>query len=882
MALVSADPIAAVTPSVDSPADRSFLFFGRKKKKNVQADTTATRSEYERFTDAATVSEGMFNVLRKDKDYYFEIPSSMLARDFLVVNKLVRVPLELNEAGVNTGINSSNKAVRFELDKERKKLFAREFRVQPDVPEGDAIARSVEQNYIMPVIASFDIETYNNDSTAVVVKVTDLFNGNNGVFGDIFNDINLGTSAKSDLSRIKSVKAFRDNVYAVSELTTRVVEGNASVYVTVEVGTSIVALPEKPMARRYVSPRVGYFHEGTISYSDDQQRVDPRNYITRWRLEPKPEDVQAYLSGQLVEPVKPIVFHIDNSTPRKWRPYIRQGIEDWNSAFEDAGFRNAVQVVQIPDTAEVDTDDISYSTLTYAASTKSNAMGPSVCDPRSGEIIEADIIWWHNVLDILHDWIVVQTGAVDPEARTLHLPDRLIGDAMRFVACHEVGHSLGLRHNMMASAAVPTDSLRDRDFMNRFGATSSSIMDYARFNYVAQPGDGVEVLSPHIGPYDRMAIEYGYRWTGLDDPRQDYAMISDRIDRRYQGDLYRYSEAQDSRDPIDPRALSEDLGDDAVKSASYGIANLRRIVPNIVAWTADSTERRQDYDDASNLLYSAISQWQRYINHVMANIGGIYVDNNDRSRGGAPTYTHVPRKVQKEALQFVLDNAFTHPGWLFDSDATRYTYLVQNTPVGRMEHSPAYILKNTQSYFMWDLLSDHRLIRMYENEALNGRDAFTPSEMMDMLHRHIFASTIAGRDPDLRERTVQKNFVDALMIAANENEGLKGGKKSLADDCAAADDEVLSVVSFLNERNLDCPSCRHAAGARTAGRRNVNFYSPYASRVSDAISVKRGELLDIRSLLRSRIPSSRGEARAHYVDMLMRINSALGLPQSDR
>lgn len=875
LGIFAAPCVKASDSNLTHDNERSFLFFGKKKNKNksAEADTVAAKSDYEKLTDAATVSEGMFNVLKKDKDYYFEIPSSLLGRDMLVVNKLVRVPLELNEAGVNRGINTSNVMIRFELDKENNTIFARQSRVLPDVNEESAIAQSVRDNYISPMIASFKVEAYNADSTAAVVKITDFFNGQKTPFGDIFGDINLGTSANSELSKIKSVKAFENNVYAVSELTTRVVEGTGAVYVTLELGTTILLLPEKPMARRFVSPKVGYFTESTIAYDDNQQRVRKGNYITRWRLEPKPEDEQAYLAGELVEPAKPIVFYIDNSMPRKWRPYIIKGIEDWNSAFEGAGFRNAIKAIQLGDSVDVDMDDINYSTLTYAASTKSNAMGPSITDPRSGEIIEADIIWWHNVLDILHDWIIVQTAAVDPDARTVNLPDHLLGDAMRFVACHEVGHSLGLRHNMMASAAIPTDSLRNPEYIERLGGTSSSIMDYARFNYVAQPGDGVKTLSPHIGPYDRMAIEYGYRWYGKDNVYDDYAELQKFLEG-YSAPLYRYCEAQDSRDALDPRGLSEDLGDDAMKSAAYGIANLKRIVPNIIKWSTTG-EAGQDYDEASNLFSSVIGQWQRYLYHVMANIGGMYVENTTIGDGQA-TYTHVEKERQRRALQFIIDECLTHPAWLFDAEVTKYTYLVSNNPMGRVENSPSFTLKNAQGYILWDLLTDNRLVRMYENESTNGNDAFKASDMMDMLHKHIFASTIAGRTPDVRERSLQKNFLDALIISANETRGVKDGSLRIADENAHA------FENMLHKDVLECSHCNHLAGERTAARRIINFYGGQVNRISDAISVKRGEMMQIRRLLINRIPSASRDAKYHYEDMLMRINSALGIAQQTR
>ena len=410
---------------------------------------------------------------------------------------------------------------------------------------------------------------------------------------------------------------------ATSELTTKVTEGTTTVFVTVEVSSSLLLLPEKPMMGRLDSPRVGYFTNPLLNYSDGQQRVDKKPFITSWRLEPKPEDRERYLRGELVEPAKPIVTTSRTHSSR-WRKYIKQGIEDWQAAFERAGFKNAIVARELTDSMNVDKDDVNYSVLTYAASTKANAMGPSILDPRSGEILEADIMWWHNVLGMLQEWITVQTGVVRPEARGVRLPDELMGDAMRFVACHEVGHSLGLRHNMIASWTFPTDSLRSKTFTDRMNTTSSSIMDYARFNYVAQPGDGVTALSPHIGPYDMFAIEYGYRWYGKETPEAEKDLLADFLSR-HTDRLYKYSEAQDVRDAVDPRAQNEDLGDDAVRSSLLGIENLKRIVPQIIQWTTTG-EKGQTYEEASRLYYAVINQWNNYLYHVLANIGGIYIE----------------------------------------------------------------------------------------------------------------------------------------------------------------------------------------------------------------------------------------------------------------
>ncbi len=869
---MTAVPFEVMGSTVSDNA-RSFLFFGKKKNKKASAGAESksepVKSSYDKIlTDTATVTKGMFNVIHNGDSYYFEIPRALMGRDMLIVNKLVRVPRELKDAGVNRGINTSNQMVRFELDGKGKRVMVRQSRPRPVVDPNDAIARSVNDNYIDPLIASFPIEAHNSDSTSVVIKVNDFYNGNKPTFGDVFGDINIGTPAVSDLSRIVNIKAFENNVYALSELTTRVVEPGGAVNITVEVGSSLVLLPEKPMTGRYASSRIGYFTEELLKYSDDQQRVGKANFITRWRLEPRPEDMSDYMAGRLVEPVKPIVFYIDRSTPAKWRPYIRTGILDWQKAFEMAGFKNAIQVRDFAEGEEGDEDDINYSVLTYAASAKSNAMGPSITDPRSGEILEADIIWWHNVLDIVHDWIIVQTGAVDPRARQHKLPDELMGDAMRFVACHEVGHSLGLRHNMIASNSIPVDSLRSEKFTSMIGGTAASIMDYARFNYVAQPGDGVKTLTPNLGPYDMLAIEYGYRWYPAGNPDVDQVHLEQLLSN-YDHPFYRYSEAQDSRDAVDPRALTEDLGDNNIESSRYGLANLKRVVPEIIKWTTTG-EPGQNYDDASNLYGSVLGQWNRYMYHVMANVGGIYIDNTTVG-SGSHTYTFVEKDRQREAVKFLVEEAFTYPEWLFDADVTNYTYVVQNTPVGRREQAPSYLLSNYQSYLLWDLLSNDRLVRMLENEAKQGKKAFTAVEMTDMLHKGIFKPTIQGRNPNVRERAIQKNYIDALIIAACERQGVKDG-------VALRHEEHNDLFATMPGHNVDLCCHRHAAGEQTTGSRTLNFYGSQANRISDAISVKRGELMRVRTLLKSRRNSADTASRYHYDDLLMRINTALGLP----
>jgi hypothetical protein len=835
------------------PQNANASFWHKKKKVEVKSE-----SQYKKLSGNDEYKQkGMFNVYQKDGEYYFDIPVNMLGRDMLVLNRLTRVPSELNESGVNRGINYETQMIRFEMDKANKKIYLRQQRPLPQSPASDAITRSIQDNYISPLIASLKIEAFSKDSSSVVVKVTNLYNGKETSINNVFNKINLDTSAKDDLSNIISIKSFSNNVMAKSELTTKVTEGHESVFVTVEVSSSIILLPDVPMTTRYDSPRIGYFTTNSLYFSDSQDKVDTRRYITRWRL--IPSDTAAYLRGEEVEPIKPIKFYIDNSVPKKWRKYLIQGITDWNVAFEKIGFKNAIVTDFLPDSVEAKADDINYSTLMYTASTKMNAMGPSTLDPRTGEILEADIMWWHNVVSLLQEWITVQTGAVNKDVRAIQLPDSIMGDAMRFVICHEVGHSLGLRHNMMGSWAYPTDSLRSRAFTDRIHGTSSSIMDYARYNYIAQPGDGVRVLSPHIGAYDMLAIEYGYRWYGTHSTDVEKDQLNGLLDS-HRGNLYKYSEAQSARDAVDPRAQSEDLGNDAIRSSYFGIKNLKIVMKNLIKWTSNG-KKDQTYEEASRLYLGVVSQWSNYMYHVMANVGGIYIENTTVG-DGQKTFTYVSRNKQREAVKFLIDNVFTEPSWLFSTDMSNYMFIQKNTPNGIIEYAPTQVFKNSQAYLFFDLLQNERLMRMLENESVNKNKAYTAVELMNDLHNSIFASTISGRVPNVTTRNTQKLFVDALITAAASNEGLKLNK-SFYDGQLLNPDEHLFCNNDIENRYGD--------------KRELNFYGSQITRTSDAISVKRGELLRIRDLLKRNVNITDEAARYHYKDIILRIENALNI-----
>lgn len=833
--------------------------WGKRKKKEVQTDTVAVKkSRYDELTKKAKTREGLFKIHQVEKDWYFEIGDSLLGRDILIVNKVSGVPYELNDAGLNKGMAYEDRIIRFYKDTTENKVWVTTYNPKITSPEGDAITRSVKDNYRESVIEQFPIEAQNGDSTSVVIKVNKVFDGSEKSFNDLYNSISLGASVKKDLSKINGMKVFPENIVVKSLLTTRVTEGNESLPLTVEATTNMVLLPEKPMRPRFADVRVGFFSTPHIYFNDKQQAVEERELVHRWRLEPKPEDVEKYKRGELVEPVKPIVFYIDPATPAQWREEIKAGVFDWQEAFEAAGFKNAVIAKDAPeDDPDFDIDDVRYSVITYAASQRANAMGPSVVDPRSGEIIEADVVWWHNVMTLLHTWMRVQTAPVDARARANRFSDEYMASAIRFVSSHEVGHTFGLKHNMGASSSFPVDSLRSKEFTAKMGGTASSIMDYARFNYVAQPEDGVEHITPVVGVYDKYAIDWAYRWLDVKDAWEELPVLNQWILEHAGDKMYWYGEQQDPRDPVDPRSLDEDLGDDVIKANRYGIKNLKRIVPHIVEWTE---EDGKGYFEAGKLLMAVINQWQLYAGHVMANVGGFYINNPVKGQD-TDRYIPVEKARQKEAVKYLVEEVFTVPEWLFEADVWKKSYPVRKSPNGNVEYSPYSTARELQYAVFYDLMKDDRLMRMYEAEALKGRaQVYTPEAMFADLHRAVFKSSIQGKNLSLFERMTQKNYIDAIIVSSNKAVE-KTTKKALRQEacCHFAAREAMFAVKPQEEVQI----------------RNLHFSS--MGRVSEAVSVKRGALLNVLKLSESKRNTGDVETRQHYEDLIVRIKEALNL-----
>ncbi|HLZ87729.1 MAG TPA: zinc-dependent metalloprotease, partial [Puia sp.] len=523
--------------------------------------------------------------------------------------------------------------------------------------------------------------------------------------------------------------------------------------VTVELNNSFYLLPRTPMRRRPFDTRVGFFASHYTTYGDDQQRVEETEFIHRWRLEPKEEDIEKWKRGELVEPKKQIVYYIDPATPKKWRPYLIAGINDWQAAFEKAGFRNAIVGKEWPENDRtMSLEDARFSVIRYFASDIENAYGPNVADPRSGEILESHIGWYHNVMKLVHDWYMVQTAAVDPRARKMKFDDALMGDLIRFVSSHEVGHTLGLRHNMGSSSKTPVEKLRDKAWVEANGHTAS-IMDYARFNYVAQPEDNITPrgLYPRIGDYDKWAILWGYK--GIPDTKdeeEDKKILNHWvIDSLKNPRLWFGGEGQN----FDPRAQTEDLSDNAMKASEYGIKNLKRILPNLPEWCREEADH---YDNLEEMYQQVVGQFGRYMGHVVKNVGGVQETFKSIEQQG-DVYEATPKATQKEAVDFLNKNLYATPTWLLNKD------ILNKFSNPGLED----LLSTVQANNLKSLLSPARLFRLYICTSRYGSSAYSVDELLADAQKGVWSELGPATPIDIYRRKLQKEYITDLIALLN-------------------------------------------------------------------------------------------------------------------
>jgi len=653
---VKADTLSKDTTVIDTTkVDKE----GVKSKNKKEPKET----EYQKLIKkGGTVTDGLFRVRHIEDKYYFEVPDSMIGRYILCVTRFTAVPQNF---GMFAGEEITHSTIYFEK-RDTSQIMIRQYVLSHLADNGDNISRTLEQSTIDPIVQSFKVIGQNEEKDASLIEVTSLFNSDNNLMSFSNNDktsLKVGGLMK-DRTFIDTIKVFPTNIEVA---TTRTYgssparsEASKTGTITMAFNTSMVLLPKEPMRKRLWDDRVGYFVNNFVRFSDAQHKTEHESFISRYRLVPK--NKKKYLRGELTEPEKQIVYYIDPATPKKWIPYLIQGINDWNVAFEAAGFKNAITAKVLPeDDPNVSLEDARYSVLRYLPAEIENAYGPRIVDPRSGEIIEAHICWYHNVMNLLTKWYMVQCGAVDKRAQTMKFDDKLMGELIRFVSSHEVGHSLGLRHNMGASFATPVEKLRDKAWVEKNGHTAS-IMDYARFNYVAQPEDNISSkgLFPRINDYDKWAIKWGYQWRPeFKDEYEEKEKLMTETTNILKGNQRLWFGGEGRNE--DPRAQTEDLSDNNVKASEYGIKNLKRVMQHLPQWTKEENDQ---YDDLIEMYKAVADQFNRYMNHVAKNIGGRYINNMP----GLEPYAPVPAARQREALQYLGRNIFEAPEWLYPAN----------------------------------------------------------------------------------------------------------------------------------------------------------------------------------------------------------------------
>jgi hypothetical protein len=707
---------------------------------------------YDKVITAKAVSDdGLFKVHNIDGKYFYEIPDSLVDREMLMVTRIAKTADNIGYGGENV----RNQVVRWQ--KKDKKVLLRVVSHNNIADENSPMSLSVRNSNFEPIVQTFDIKAIGKDSS-LVIEVTALFTKDVPAIGFDDNRRKQFKVSTLDDSRtfIEHVKSFPINIEARHVLTYKAGEApsNSSVgSISLEMNNSMILLPKKAMMPRLADDRVGFFAQSQVDFGQDAQKAVTTSYIRRWRLEPK--DVEAYKRGELVEPKKQIVYYIDPATPEKWRPYLKQGVEDWNAAFERAGFKNAITAKDAP-TKEEDPDwspeDARYSVIRYFASDIQNAYGPHVADPRSGEILESDIGWYHNVMNLLRNWFFIQTAAINPDARGVKFKDEVMGRLIRFVSSHEVGHTLGLPHNFGSSFAYPVDSLRSATFTKKSG-TAPSIMDYARFNYIAQPEDKGVSLMPDVGEYDKYAVMWGYKYIPeAKTSQEEKAILNKWILEKANNPVYFYG--RQTGNPQDPRSQSEDLGNDAMKASTYGVANLKRIIPNLIEWTK---EEGKNYDDLQELYGQVLGQWNRYNGHVRANIGGVYDTPKSYEQAGN-VFVPVPKDIQKKAMTYLQKETFATPTWMLDQNILKK---IENA--GSLDR-----IRSAQVGSLNNLLDPSRIARLLEAEAALGNSTYTALEMMSDLRNGIWSELAAGRTIDAYRRNLQRAHIERLEYLMKE------------------------------------------------------------------------------------------------------------------
>ena len=747
--------------------------------KEVKALPKKKETDYDRLMkDSGTVMKGLFTVRHIKDKWYFEMHDSLVGRYFMAVTRFAGVPQGFVKF---SGEMVNEDAIYFEK-RDGKTMLLRTFVRTQEANEADRIYLSLKQSTADPIVAAFPIVAGNTQKGMNLFDVTGFFARDNNIVGinrTFFEKSKIG-GQQPDRTFVDTIKTYPINVEV---LTTRTygaspsnIRASGTGAITLALNTSIVALPKVPMRKRIWDNRVGFFAYPYTIFSDKQRKSQREQFISRFRL--VPNDVKRYQRGELVEPVKPIVFYIDPATPKRWVPYLIKGINDWNVAFEAAGFKNAIQGKEWPaNDPTMSLDDARFNVIRYLPSEAENAYGPHVKDPRSGEIIESHICWFHNVTNLLTKWYMTQCGPLDKRARTMNFDDRLMGELIRFVSSHEVGHTLGLRHNMSASYATPVEKLRDKAWVEKHGHTAS-IMDYARFNYVAQPEDniGERGLFPRVNDYDKWAIKWGYQYRPefKDElAEKEKMMVETTAILAKNPRLWFGGEGTNE----DPRAQREDLGDDNVKASDYGVKNLQRVIANLPQWTRQANDQ---YDDLREMYNSARQQFSRYFGHVAKNIGGRYINNMP----GKMPYELMSAERQKAALDYFGRQVFDAPLWLYPAEITSKTGVDATAEIAKMQ---AVALNATFSL---------NLLNAIYNNSQASPAAYRLENYLDDLFAKVWTPLDASQElKNSSRRTLQRNYVERLNTMLNPDDKDKVGTNAPAFNT----DALLYVAQHLDK-----------------------------------------------------------------------------------